>query len=115
MKRTFKLTNDHYSFKNQALDEYYCENPKKRQEGFRLCVDEVNKLFPQTKGKEVITVSVSTVKQKKAGEVAVEFKPAAYGLPYISILGERIQILEQTRDNLGIPLKAGDTLYVTVA
>jgi hypothetical protein len=115
MKKTFKLTNDHRTFNQLPDDEYYCENPKKRNDGFRICVDEVNRLFPQTKGEETITVTISTVKQKVAGEVEVKFIPASYGLPYISIRGERIQILEQSRDNMGLPAKANDLFYVTVA
>lgn len=113
MKRTLKLTNDNYKSKYGISDGYYCE--KNRNDGFRLCVDEVNRLFPQTVGKDVITLTMSTVRKHKCGEVTVRLNHAAKGhIPHVVIRGEYIQILEQTRYNIGLPIRHGDAVFVTI-
>lgn len=117
MTKKFILTNDNFN-NGFKLDSYYCENPTDRDTGFRICVDKVNELFPDTVGKETIVVTISTKRRHKKGEVAVRRNYGKYlcgGIPYISIRGETIQLLNQTLNNVGVSFHFDTTLYVTVS
>jgi 2-phospho-L-lactate transferase/gluconeogenesis factor (CofD/UPF0052 family) len=114
MKKTFKLTNDHCEG-----DEYYCVSPKLRYETqqFRLCVDKVNELFPFTKGKKKITVTLSTIKRKVKGEFEVTLAFGDY-VPHVAFNnGDKVQILSETASAVKAALKVEeyDTIYATIS
>jgi len=114
MKKIFTLTNDHHKTPRRVDDSYYCENPKNHNEGFRLCVNALAQLFPSIKGKDTITVILSTVRQHRKGETTAEYVRRNSGIPYIWIKGERVQLLEQTVQNCHLPITIGMKIYVQI-
>lgn len=111
MKITYTLTND--LRKNWA----WFSNGKDlcNMGSVNLCVPYVKKLFPKVKDGSVIEVTVSTIRQRHAGERSFVFHNVA-GFCGVKLRNRRIRSLRETANTvqLALKLRHGQRIFVKV-
>jgi len=124
MKIEYILVNDHFTLADGVTspDTYYCRQNQSRLEEntFRLCVDVVNGIFPDTVNQDKICLTISTSRRNVVGELKVQLCRThrdGLNLPCVVINNTEHQVLQVVLTTLQRELGKQfqfKTFYVTI-